>query len=367
MWSVNDETGSNKQDNLRDPMMQRLWWILVLFVLAVTPRPAVSSDKSSFIVRDSGFQASSQHRIYWLDNDRVIFTGYEINLEKLDKQGRYGREQNIYIWDTRENRRSIYVKNASLGCYFRGYIAYSILEGPSKKGPIGQERKYLDLQYSKETWEGEPPEWEEGVKHHPITCKAYFSRGLRGDYVELLPEHGYLDVRRSRDIQSGKDAAILWHRPGTSDAVALPILKSEVDPSHIHYIAFLDSYFMYGWNNIAKREVVQPQAYWLMKPDGSVTKHEVLGYFGGWTKATPTQDGLFLITNAINVQKSLDPGDAGVYWVHQNQLQKISGGMIGSFTVSPDGCKVAFVRDPFNAKDREPRITLNLIDVCKGA
>jgi len=343
----------------------------VCFVVGCTPQQqALSSDKSekmSFVLKDSGFQTSGQHRIYWLDNDRVIFTGYEINLDKVDKQGRYEREQNIYIWDTRENRRSVYMKNASLGCYFSGYIGYSIIEGPSKKGPMGQERTYLDLHYSKETWEGEPPEWEEGVKHHPITCKAYRSRGLRGDYVELLPEHGYLDVRRSRDIQSGKDTAILWHRPGTSDSVPLPILKSEVDPSHIHYIAFLDSYFMYGWNNIAKREVVQPQTYWLMKPDGSITKHEVLGYFGGWTNATPTQNGLFVITNAINVHKSMDPGDAGAYWVHQNQLQKISGGMIGSFMVSPDGCKVAFVRDPFDAKDRELRITLNFIDMCKGA
>lgn len=346
--------------------MQPLWLILIFLLVVVIPQLATSADKPPFVLKDSGFQTSSQHRLYWLDNDRVMFTGYEINLEKIDKRGQYAREQNIYIWDTRENQRTVYVKNASLGCYFRGYIGYSISEGPSKKGPMGEERTYLDVHYSKETWEGEPPEWEEGVKHHPITCKAYHSRGLRGDYVELLPEHGYLDVRRPRDLQSGKDLAVLWHRPGTSYAIPLPILKSEVDPSHIHYITFLDSYFMYGWNNIAKREVVQPQTYWFMKPDGSVTRHEVLGHFGGWTNATPTQKGLFVITNAINVHKSLDPGDAGAYWVHQNQLQKISGGMIASFTASPDGCKVAFVRDPFDAKNRELRITLNIIDVCKG-
>lgn len=347
--------------------MQRLWLLLIFLMIAVNPQPATSADRPPFILNDSEFQASSRHRIYWLDNDRVIFTGYEIDLEKIDKEGRYGREQNIYIWDTRENRRTVYVKNASLGCYFRGYIRYSILNGPSKKGPMGQERTYLDMYYSKETWEGEPPEWEEGVRHHPITCKAYRSRGLRGDYVELLPDHGYLDVRHSRNIQSDKDAAILWHRFDKAGAVSLSILKSEVDPSHIHYIAFLDSYFMHGWNNIAKREVIQPQAYWIMRPDGSVTKHESLGYFGGWTNATPMRNGLFVITNAINVHKSLDPGDAGAYWVYQNQPQKVISGMISNFSVSPDGCRVAFVRDPFDARDRESRITLNVIDVCEGA
>lgn len=347
--------------------MQRLLLILVFLVVVVSPQLVTAADRTPFLLKDSGFQASSQHRIFWLDNDRVIFTGYEINLDKLDKQGKYGREQNIYIWDTREKHRSVYVKNASLGCYFRGYIGYSISEGPSKKGPMGQERTYLDIHYSKESWEDEPPEWEEGVKHHPITCKAYRSRGLRGDYVELLPDHGYLDIRHSWNIQSGKDGAILWHRSDKTGVVSLPILKSEIDPSHIHYIAFLDSYFMHGWNNIAKKEVVHPQTYWLMKSDGSVTKHEITGYFGGWTNATPTRNGLFVVTNAINVRKSLDPGDAGAYWVHQGQSQKIISGMVSNLSVSPNGCKVAFVRDPFDAKDRESRITLNFIDVCKGA
>lgn len=341
--------------------------VFVIFTWLFMPPYLVCAEQASFTLKDSKFQTSPNHRIFWLDNDRVIFTGYELNLEKTDQQGKYVREQNIYIWDIREDRRSVYVKNASLGCYFRGYIAYSIIEGPSKKGPIGQERTYLDIHFSKETWEGEPPEWEKEVKHHPITCRAYRSRGLRGDYVELLPEHGYLNLQRPHDVQLGKDAAILWHQPGAIKEVKLPILRSEVDPSHIYYIDFLDSYFIYGWNYIGKRNSVQPQNYWLLRSDGTVTKHEVLGHFGGWINATPMQKGLFVTTNAINVWKSLDPGDAGAYWVHQNQLQKIDGGMIGNFAVSPDGCKVAFVRDPFDKKDREFRITLNLFNACQGA
>ncbi|MDH4371232.1 MAG: hypothetical protein OEV99_15530, partial [Nitrospira sp.] len=92
--------------------MQRPWLILTFLVVVVSPQMAASS---SFVLKDSGFQASSQHRIYWLDNNRVIFTGYEINLDKIDKQGRYGREQNIYIWDTRTNHTEVFAKNAGLG------------------------------------------------------------------------------------------------------------------------------------------------------------------------------------------------------------------------------------------------------------
>ncbi|ALA57581.1 hypothetical protein [Nitrospira moscoviensis] len=108
--------------------------LIGLLLMAGVLQLAAAPDKPSFILKDSGFPASSQHRIYWLDNERVIFTGYEIDLEKIDKQGKYGREQNIYIWDTRENHRSIYVKNASLGCYSAATFATPSLTAHQRKG-----------------------------------------------------------------------------------------------------------------------------------------------------------------------------------------------------------------------------------------
>ena len=58
----------------------------VLFVgcSSIVVAGSVNSE-ASFVLKGSGFPASSQDRLYWLDNNRVIFTGYEINLDKVDK------------------------------------------------------------------------------------------------------------------------------------------------------------------------------------------------------------------------------------------------------------------------------------------
>ncbi|MDF0644873.1 MAG: hypothetical protein P0111_12655 [Nitrospira sp.] len=340
-------------------MKRGLALIAILLMMVASPQLVTGSEKAPFVLRDSGFPVSSQHRIYWLDNDRVIFTGYEINLEKIDKQGRYGREQNIYIWDTRENRRSVYVKHASLGCYFRGYIRYSILEGPSKKGPMGQERTYLDLHYSKEIWEGEPPEWEESVKAHPITCKSYQSRGQLRDFIELLPEHGYLDFRRQPDAHPGRPGPILFYRPEANEATRLPLNDNQVWPPLARYVEFLNAYVMYAGSN--------QHTFWLLRPDGTITGREVPEIHGGWHHFLPLRSGVLASGGSINVKKQGDPGNRGAYLLESDQIQKIVVGFINAMAVSPDGCKAVFVREPHDNLPTASRATLHLIDTCKGA
>lgn len=361
---------------MKDILMHK-YRLIVLFVLGlISPQLAASADKLPFILKDSRFQASSQHRLYWLDNDRVIFTGYEINLEKIDKQGRYGREQNIYIWDTRENRRSVYVKNASLGCYFQGYIRYSILEGPSKKGPMGQERTYLDLHYAKETWEGEPPDWEEGVKMHPITCKSYRSREVAG-FVDLLPDHGYLDFRRPSDLPLESYSLVLWYSSGTSEGTKLPLLFfSHLDPTTVRFEQFLNGYVLGTTNFVQSTESSSSPkdrfySIWLFLPDGKTSEIKVLrqDWMGGGSRDFyPARNGVFSWTHIWGRHRK-PPGDAGAYWIQGDRVEKVVSGEIGSdsIRVSPDGCKIAFVSEPY--ENRQPytaKSFLHILHVCIG-
>lgn len=354
--------------------MQRLWLILIFLVMLVCPQLATSTDRPPFILKDSGFQASSQHRLYWLDNDRVIFTGYEIDLEKIDKEGRYGREQNIYIWDTRENRRTIYVKNASLGCYFSGYIRYSILNGPSKKGPMGQERAYLDMYYSKETWEGEPPEWEEGVKMHPITCRSYRSRGA--GYVDLLPEHGYLDYRRPPEYSSGDKVPITWYRADGIGGTTLPLMVHAYLNSAVRYEEFMNGYVLETTNfaeSTKKSSSLRGDTFsiWLFLTDGNVSELVMPRrdwMRGGTRNFYPSLRGVFTWTHDWGRHKR-PPGDAGAYWIHDDLVEKVISEEIGpdSIRVSPDGCKVAFVSEPY--EKRQPYVrnsSLHILHVCEG-
>jgi hypothetical protein len=356
-------------------MMQRLLLILVFLVVVVRPQLATAADRTSFVLKDSGFQASSQHRIYWLDDNRIIFTGYEINLDKLDKQGRYGREQNIYIWDIREKHRTVYVKNASLGCYFRGYIRYSILEGPSKKGPMGQERPYLDMFYSKDTWEEEPPEWEEGVKMHPITCRSYHSRGV--GYIDLLPEHGYLDYRRPSEYSPGDKVPIVWYRADGIGGAKLPLMvHTYLNSSAVRYEPFLNGYVLETTNFIestAKSPSLRSDTFsiWLFLADGNVSEFVMPRrdwMRGGTRNFYPAPKGVLTWTHDWGRHKN-PPGDAGAYWIQGDKVLKIISEEIApdSVRVSPDGCKVAFVSEPY--EKRQPYVrnsTLHILHACEG-
>jgi hypothetical protein len=44
-------------------------------------------------------------------------------------------------------------------------------------------------------------------------------------------------------------------------------------------------------------------------------------------------------------------------------------GLLHSIAISPDGCRVAFVHDPYDGaslKDRRDRITVKAVDLCQG-
>ena len=165
---------------------------------------------------------------------------------------------------------------------------------------MGQERTYLDVHYSKETWEGEPPEWEEGVKHHPITCRAYRSRGQLRDFVELLPGHGYLDFRRVQLmvllVNPAQSSCI---RMGSNEPTKLSINDNQVWPPSVRYVEFLDAYVLHAG--------VNRYTFWILKPDGTITEHEVPEVQGGWHHFLPLRSGVFAIGGTINVKKSRRP------------------------------------------------------------
>jgi hypothetical protein len=358
-------------------MTHKLSLILLLWILLVSPQLAACADNLSFILRDSGFQASSQHRIYWLDNDRVMFTGYEINLEKADKQGRYGREQNIYIWDTTLDRTEVFARNAGLGCYFRGYIRYSV-GSAAKKGLMGQERTYLDMFYSKDTWEDEPPEWEENVKMHPITCKSYHAKPfkLQADIVELLPEHGYLDFSLPTAHKPGVALPpIGFHRSGTDTPIPLPVTRNELSRHDVHYLEFVNGYLLLSAQLVDPKTGGQVaswrkdtfQQIWTLKPDGIATELQVPTPYNRWDSLFPLREGVFATGRSVKVTEPRGPGDAGAYWIHgEGRVEKLVAGIINNRAVSPNGCKVAFVREPYDNLPIANRITLQLLDICQG-
>jgi hypothetical protein len=112
---------------------------------------------------------------------------------------------------------------------------------------------------------------------------------------------------------------------------------------------------------------INQHTFWILKPDGTITEREVPEIHGGWHHFLPLRSGVFASGGSINVKKQRDPGNRGAYWLESDQIQKIAGGFVNATAVSPDGCKVVFVREPHDNLPTANRSTLHLIDTCKGA
>jgi hypothetical protein len=114
----------------------------------------------------------------------------------------------------------------------------------------------------------------------------------------------------------------------------------------------------------------KPFPVWWIKADGYVKRIELpyTEMLGGPKRLHPTQSGLFFLSGHVgfNGQHSTEG-----YLIQDGRAMKVIriGGMIqdDGVSVSPNGCKVAFVYDPDDTqyiKDREHRITVKMIDVC---
>jgi hypothetical protein len=79
------------------------------------------------------------------------------------------------------------------------------------------------------------------------------------------------------------------------------------------------------------------------------------------------KEGIFAWAHALGRENG--PGDSGGYFFQRGKVYKVINGLLHNAIVSLDGCKVAFVHDPYTTpvlKDREDRITVKFIDVCVG-
>ncbi|MDH5348456.1 MAG: hypothetical protein OEW13_11185 [Nitrospira sp.] len=233
--------------------------------------------------------------------------------------------------------------------------------------------------YSKDTWEDEPPEWEEDVKMHPITCKNYSARPfkLQVDMVELLPEHGHLDFSLPQTHKPGAALPpISFHRRGIGTVIPLPVTRDGMARHDIHYLEFLDNYVLFT-GRLIDPKAGQPvavwrknlvQQFWTLKPDGSVTEFRVPTPYNRWDSLFPLRQGVFATGRSAKVTEPRGPGDAGAYWVHgEGRIEKLVAGFISKTGVSPNGCKVAFVREPYDNLRIENQVTLLLLDICQGA
>jgi hypothetical protein len=348
---------------------------MLLTLSALTYELASAQVQSEYKLMDSRIAAEDFHPTIWLDNDRVLFTAVKLGTYLCDAKdvfhcGGRGHLLATSIWDVRKNVVSIYKDRILSGvCVQNGYISYKAREHLSE-----QEGSVFAGEFGKEQKIGSISEYR---YNNPLSCRYYKEPRLPGAakgrrIAFLLEEHGYVDfgpdIPANRTPEEKAAPPVLRSLNGKK-AIPLNIERRYLENSWMRftYVRFSNEYFSRA--DTIDHSALVPAFY--LNPEGNVRKVEfgLRRHLGGTYHAV--KPGIFLNTDG----DTLDGRHGGGYLLSSAKLAQIISGGLRSVSVSPDGCKVAFVyARSKNAisqgyqdwREGKPGNTLGMIDLCHG-
>lgn len=360
-------------------MTHRFSFILLLWLLLVSPQLAACSELAPYPVKDSGMLAPDTAQVIWLDNARLLFNGYrgvEYSADDANKVVRY-KDSGYYIWDTEKGtvQRDTSFDGKGKICVHGEYLSYirrakdddqTFLLVSGKKGEV------TERPYPKTHW------------FNPLSCRYYDQKPfwiVEGHQtIPLLEEHGYLDLgtRPEPDYLTlrldNPNPPINFYSVNAKKSFTLPIGWQEVGFPQVHYAPFSNRYLLSGLQYYDEKRGFlpawprdTPPRVWWLKPDGSLEKEELPNISplqGNPPRTVPIRTGLFVV--AGNTRERPEPTAVGGYLIQGQHLQRVINGMLLRMSVSPDGCKVAVVNDTHEKKPVSERIRLQIIQFCQG-
>lgn len=344
---------------------------LVTFLfLAVIAAHAHSQTHQPDGMLDSGHPAEGLYPTRWIDNTRVLFTAVKLGTYPCDHTntshcGPHGHLLAVSIWDTRKNQITTYLDRILTDlCVHKGFISYK-----ARLEPAHREGSVLAGNFGNEKVLGLISEYR---YMNPNNCRYY--RDAPRPFAEkrrarlLLDEHGYVDF---------------GPLPRTPDEFSPPVLRSldgkkainlDIEARYLQnrYLSF--SYLPFANEYFARADVIDSSALapaLYLNPAGTVRTVEFasrrkLGgnYYG-------VKRGVFLSTDG----DTLDGRNGGGYLLESGNLVQVVSGALRSVSVSPDGCKVAFIYSPSARaiglgysewRKGKPANTVRMINLCDG-
>jgi hypothetical protein len=342
--------------------------IFFLLFLLVSPQLAACGEPR-YPVLDSKFPAA-EAKLGWLDNERVIFHGYDIGkmTQPGPGEGYPTAAEGLFIWDTIKGTVTKYwdIDGPVPLCVFQRQIFFTQKLKDKENtwlaitGTFGKEERRLVSQKL----------WINGFSCRESAHKPEWVKEDKRRRWGLLEEHGHLDFGESSPGEPAKASPIVLYLPGKVQGIQLPFTGEQIR-LHVTYSEFDNSYLLEG-----HRITTRAGPVWRLKPDGAVTK--ILEPRGkawegiGWSGIHLTRKGLFLIGGSAGYGTV---GTAGGYLLAKNAPEKLIAGLVWNESISPDGCKIAFVHvlhsqagaDSAKAlREGKPGSrTLKVIDLCK--
>jgi len=303
---------------------------------------------------------------YWLDNTHVLFRGFTGVEPGPGLQIGPGKEvrllnEGYYVWDIEHDtmKKDVRFEHAYPEC-INGQTGAAILRY-SLDRKDWKRQAFVDgkeIPLPAQSWV------------NPISCRVSTAKPAwvvayseqKRAIVPLLDEHGYLD-RGEYGEDRQKNFPLLYYRSGSDQAISLGIGSQEVVPNIIYY-PFVDAYLLRG-----DRSTPDAPPLWLLQSNGKL--EQIFSPQGkgwaqiGWTHFFLTKRGLFFISRSHPGLGEV--GKAGLYHVQGENLTRILAYVVDWGTVSPDGCKLAFIKDRWDASLRgDERYRLQVMDLCEG-
>ncbi len=348
-----------------------LWLVASAFV-------ALAQAHAPYEMLDSGFPAEDFWPTAWVDNDRVLFTGVELGTYRCPFTepgcGGRGLRNAAYVWIVSENRVIKYKDRILVDlCMQQGFVSYKARDKPEDArasifaGRFGEESK---LEIRGQYW------------FNPISCR-YFTeppvwarRRMEGQFIQpLLDQHGFIDygpsdLSKTTPQEIRATPPVFWSADGKeSHSIDVEPRYREVRPLRFAYAPFANEYFTRAAT--VNSSAVVPAFY--LSPTGRLRKvgvsRRVLGVEGITSRSVQEYSSC-----QRRATKLLTTRKRGRLSIHTATMVKVVTGILRQVSVSPDGCKAAFVytwsqqaqSDGYKAwQQGKVANTIRMVDVCQ--
>jgi hypothetical protein len=300
-------------------------------------------------------------RPYCLDNNRVLFIGYDPSFPN--------GPGSLYLWNLSAETIKRYRKNVQGLCVSGNYVRYEVHSqgtdsSSSQKtwydGPFGNEVYSASASRSNETSDS---------RFNELSCTSDTipEKAHGKHWIPLKPEHGYLVVGVLRGEGAMETGPMELRKP---DGERLALTASGFDFLRAEYLPATNRYLLTKTNRCKKQTSSSDvcDVLWWIDPSGWADSFPIPT--GPWAKAGaieyfPLSIGVLLVSHAYS--NAYDSGNAGAYMLRRSSYSRILAGKIRAVGASPSGCRVAM--DHASApRSRDGQVigwfTLKVVDIC---
>ncbi len=329
------------------------------------------SGKSAYPVIESGYWIRYPTKIFWVDNENVLFVGG--NDPKGEQPTNPGK---LSLWNIRTLTVKEILEYESGLCFSRGRITYTTRidkkTATYRVGNFGEEEEKTKLIESSEE--------DRGVRYNRMSCKRYpESLFPKGANTDLMEGHGFLGWEGGGETPwpAGGEAPVRYYKDATTPPIMLPLKRKDIRvPSSAFppiYAEWANVYVLQGgieWgsiNNFGQLPKQSPYPVYLLSP-GSGDLKTINTPYAKWITGSMqyhyAKPGLILASFAA---KAGGVGNSGLYRADEKGYQKIISGFPKAASVSPDGCRLAAGLQYTDKRGYNGPIELKVLDLCKGA